>query len=175
MKAWGPKHEGFPIWNHSIVPCPVLTVPSWPAYRFLRRQVRWSGIPISWIFHSLLWSTPSSIVKEAEVDVFLAFSCFFYDSVDVGNLNSGSSTFSKSSLDIWKFSVHILLKPSLKDFEHYLASMWNECIWTVVWTFFGLALLWNWHENLSFPVLWPLLSFLNLLAYWVQHFNSSVF
>ena len=50
----------FPIWNQSIVPCPVLSVPSWPTYRFLRRQVRWSGIPISWrIFHSLLWSTQS--------------------------------------------------------------------------------------------------------------------
>ena len=63
------------------------------------------------------------IVNEAEVDVFLEFSCFFYDPTDVGNLISGSSTFSKSSLYIWKLSVHILLKPSLKDFEHYLASL----------------------------------------------------
>ena len=61
--------------------------------------------------------------NKAEVDVFLAFSCFFYDSVDVGNLNSGSSTFSKSSLDIWKFSVHILLKPGLENFEHYFARL----------------------------------------------------
>ena len=70
-----------------------------------------------------------SIVNEAEVDVFVEFSCFFYDLTDVGNLTaniSGSSAFSKSSLYIWKFSVHILLKPSLKDFEHYLASMWKE-------------------------------------------------
>ena len=63
-----------------------------------------------------------SIVNEAEVDVFLEFSCFFYDPTDVGNLISGSSTFSKSSLYIWKLSVHILSKPSLKDFERYLAS-----------------------------------------------------
>ena len=49
----------FPIWNQSVFPCPILTVASWPAYRFLKRQVRWSGIPISWIFHSLLWSTQS--------------------------------------------------------------------------------------------------------------------
>ena len=63
------------------------------------------------------------IVNEAEVDVFLEFSCFFYDPVDVGNLISSSSTFSKSSLNIWKFSVQMLLKPNLKDFEHYLASM----------------------------------------------------
>ena len=60
-----------------------------------------------------------SVVNEAEVDSFLKFSCFFYDPLDVGNLISGSSVFSKSSLYIWKFSVHILLKPTLKDFEHY--------------------------------------------------------
>ena len=65
-----------------------------------------------------------SIVNKAEVDVFLEFSCFFYDSMDVGNL---ISAFSKSSLNIWKFSVHILLKSSLKDFEHYFASMQNKC------------------------------------------------
>ena len=64
-----------------------------------------------------------SVVSEAEVDAFLEFSCFFYGPVDVGNLNSGSSAFSKFSLNIWKFSVHILLKPSLKDFEHDLASV----------------------------------------------------
>ena len=63
-----------------------------------------------------------SIVNEAEVDVFLEFSCFFYDPTDVGNLISGSSAFSKSSLYIGKFSVHVLLEDSLKDFEHYLAS-----------------------------------------------------
>ena len=62
-------------------------------------------------------------VKEAGVDVFLEFSCFFYDPVDVGNLVSDSSAFSKPSFYIWKFSVHILLKPSLKDFEHNLPSM----------------------------------------------------
>ena len=64
-----------------------------------------------------------SVVNETEEDVFLEFSCFFYDPVDFGNLITGSATFSKSSLYIWKFSVHILLKLSLKDFEHYLASM----------------------------------------------------
>ena len=64
-----------------------------------------------------------SIVHEAEVDVFLEFSCFFYDPLDVGNLISGSSAFSKSSLNIWKFSVHILLKPHLENFEYYFANM----------------------------------------------------
>ena len=63
------------------------------------------------------------VINEAEVDVFLEFSCFFYDPVDVGNLISGSSVFSKSSLYIWNFLVHILLKHSLKDFEHNLTSM----------------------------------------------------
>ena len=58
-----------------------------------------------------------SIVNEAEVDVFLEFSCFFYDPTDVGNLTSGSSAFSKSSLNIWKFMVHVLLKPGLEDLE----------------------------------------------------------
>ena len=63
------------------------------------------------------------VVNEAEVDVFLELSCFFYDPVDVGDLISGSSAFSKSSLNIWKFSVHILLKPCLENFEHYFASL----------------------------------------------------
>ena len=62
-------------------------------------------------------------VNEAEVDVFLGFPCFFYDPADVGNLISGSSGFSKTSLNIWKFTVHILLKPSLKNFENYFASV----------------------------------------------------
>ena len=106
---------------------------------------------------------------------FLEFPCFLYDPTDVIDLISGSSAFSKSSLDIWKFSVHILLMPSLKDFEHYFASMRNECNHTVVWTFFGIALLWDWIENWPFPVLWPLLSFPNLLAYWVHHFISTIF
>ena len=64
-----------------------------------------------------------SIVNEAEVNVFLEFSCFIYDPMDVGNLISGSPTFSKSNLNIWKFSVHILFKPNLKNFEHFFASM----------------------------------------------------
>ena len=128
-----------PIWKQSVLPCPVLTIASWPTYRFLRRQVRWSGIPISLsIFHGLLWGRTEldmteatqqqqqhtvkgfRIVSEAEVDVFLEFSCFFYDPTDVDNLISGSSTFAKFTLYIWKFLVHIPLKPSLENFEQYL-------------------------------------------------------
>ena len=63
------------------------------------------------------------VVNKAEVDVFLELSCLFYDPMDVGNLISGFSAFSKSSLNIWNFSVHILLKPNLENFDHYLASM----------------------------------------------------
>ena len=63
------------------------------------------------------------VVNEAEVNVFLEFSCFLYDPVDVGNLISGSSAFSKSTLNIWKFLLHVLLKPGLENSEHYFASM----------------------------------------------------
>ena len=89
-------------------------------------------------------------VKKAEVDVFLELSCFFDDPMDVGNLISGSSVFSKSSLNIWKFSVHVLLKSRLENFEHYLASVWDECNCAVVWTFFGVPFLWDWNENWPF-------------------------
>ena len=93
----------------------------------------------------------------------------------VGNFISGSLAFSKSSLNSWKFLVHVLLKPDLENFEHYLASLWDECNCAVVWAFFGIAFLWDWNENWPFPVPWPLLIFPNLLAYWVQHFHSIVF
>ena len=91
-----------------------------------------------------------SVVNEAEVDVFLELSCFFYDSTYVGNLISGSSAFSKSSLNIWNFMVYVLLKPGLDNFEHYFASMWDECNCVIVCTFFGIALLWGWNENWLF-------------------------
>ena len=116
-----------------------------------------------------------SIVNEAEVDVFLESSCFFCDPADVVSLISDSSAFSKFSLYIWKFMIHILLKPCLEDFEHYLASMWNECNFAIIWTFFDIVLLWDWNENWCFPVLWTLLGFPNLQAYWVQYFHSIIF
>ena len=94
------------------------------------------------------------LVNEVELDVFLEFSCFFCDPAYVGNLISGSSAFSKSCLNIWKFLVHVLLKPSLENFDNYFASVWNECNCAVVWTFFTIAFLWDWNENWPFPVLW---------------------
>ena len=79
-----------------------------------------------------------SAVNEAEVDVFLELSSFFNDPADVGNLISGSSAFSKTSFNIWNFMVHVLLKPGLENFEHYFASVWDECNCTVVSTFLAL-------------------------------------
>ena len=87
------------------------------------------------------------IVNKAEIDVFMELPCFFDDTVVVGNLISGSSAFSKSGLNIWKFTVHILLNPDLENFEHYFASMWDEFSCAVVWAFFGIAFLWDWNEN----------------------------
>ena len=112
------------------------------------------------------------VVHKAEVDVFLELSCFFDDPLDGGNLIFGSSAFSKSRLNIWKV---ILLKPGLEDFEHYFASVWDESNCGVDWPFFGIIFLWDWNENWPFLVLWSLLSFPNLLAYWVQHFHSIIF
>ena len=115
------------------------------------------------------------IVNKAEIDAFLELSCFFDDPADVGSLISGSSAFSKTSLNIWKFTVHVLLKPGFENFEHYFTSMWDKCNRAVVWTFFGIVFFWDWNENWIFPVLWPLLSFPNLLAFWVQNCHSIIF
>ena len=101
-----PCHTPFQVLNQSIVPWPVLNVnsvasSSKPAHRLLKREVRWSSIPISLrIFHSVLCI---NVVNEAEVGVFLEFPCFLHDPAGVGDLTSGSFTFSKSSLNIWKF------------------------------------------------------------------------
>ena len=88
-----------------------------------------------------------SVVSEAEIDVFLEFPCFSYGPTNVGNLISGSSEFSKSNLYIWKFLVYVWLKTSLKDCEHYLADIWNECNCTVIWKLFDIVFPWDWKEN----------------------------
>ena len=134
-----PWRTPFTIGNQSIVTCTFLTV----AYRFHRRQIRRFGIPISWrIFHSLLWSTQS--IWHSQWNrirfFFLELSCFFCNPTDVGNLISGYSAFSISSLKIWKFMVHVLLKPGLGNFEHYFASMWN-----VLWANFSLIIQYMLH------------------------------
>ena len=136
-------------------------------------QVVWysqflKNFPVCCNLHSqrLWYNQPSRI------DVFLELSCFFGDPMDVGDLISGSSAFSKTSLNIRKFTVHVLLKPCLDNFEHYFTSMWDECNYVVVQAFFGIAFLWDCNENWPFPVLWPLLSF-GLSAALSQHHLSG--
>ena len=148
------------LWNWNENWCfPVL----WPLLSFPNLLAYWVQH-----FHSIIFqdfpvscdphSQGFGIVHKAEIDVFLELSCFFNDPADIGNLISGSSAFSKSSLNIWKFMVCVLLKPGLENFEHYF-SVWDKCNCVVVWAFFGIAFLWDWNENWPFPVLWPLLSF----------------
>ena len=142
----------------------------------LRRQVRWPGMPISLIiFQFVVIYTVKGfgIVNKAGIYVFLELSCFFDDPMDVGNLISGSCAFSKTSLNIWTFTVHVLLKPGLENFKHYFTSVWDKCNCVVVWAFFGIALLWDRNENWPFPVLWPLLSFPNLLDIECSTFTAS--
>ena len=115
-----------------------------------------------------------SVVSEAAVDVFVEFPCFLYDPVDVAIWPLVPLPFLNPAWTSWSSRFMYCSKSSLKDFEHYLASMWNECSCAVVWTFFGFAVLWDWNENWPFPVLWPLLSFPNVLAYWVEHVNSII-
>ena len=98
--------------------------------------MRWSGIiiflrifPQFVVIHTV---KGFDVVNKAEVDVSLELSCFFNDPADVSNLISGSSAFSKTSLNIWKFTVHVLLKPGLENFEHYFTSVGDECNCMVV-------------------------------------------
>ena len=111
-----------------------------------------------------------SIVSKADRNVFWDFLAF---SMIQWTLAIWSLVH-QTSLYIWKLSVHVVLKLSLKDFEHYLASKWDECNCMIGWTFFGIAFLLDWDENWPFPALWPLLSFPNLLTYWIQHFYSLI-
>ena len=87
------------------------------------------------------YSQGFGIINTTEIDIFLEVSCFFNDPTDGGNLISASSAFSKTNLYIWKFTVHVLLKPCLENLEHYFTSMWDECKCAVVWVFFGIASL----------------------------------
>ena len=163
-----PWCTSFPILNQSVVPCLILIVASWLAYRFLRRQVRWSGIPISLrIFQFVVIHTVRgfNIVNKAEVDVFLEFSCFFYDPMDGCNLIFGSSAFLNPVCISGSYWFTYCW--NLENFEHYFVSLLVECNCVVVWTFFGIAFLWDWNENWPFSVLRPLLSIPNLLVYWV--------
>ena len=171
MQRW---YTPFPIWNQYVVPCLVLLLPDLHMDQEASQMVWYSHL-----FKNFSQSIVIHIVKgfgivsKTEVDVFLELSCFFDDLTDVGNLVSGSSAFSKSSFNIWKFMVYLLL-PGLENFEHYFATMWDECNCVVFWAFFGSSFLWDLNENWPFPVLWLLLSFPHLLTYWVHHFYSII-
>ena len=103
--------------------------------------------------HCLLHHTVKGfgIANKAEIDIFLEFSFCFYDLADVGNLISGSSAFSKTSWNIWKFTVHALLKPGLENFAHYFTSLWDKCSsWSTLWHCLSLGL--EWKLTFSSPV-----------------------
>ena len=143
-----------------------------------QKQVRWSDIPISLrIFHTVccdphsqrLWYSQWSRSIRSGILLLLLWSSRCW------------------KLDLWftwLFSIQLehlevqgshTVKSGLENSEHYFTSVWDECNCAVVWAFFGIAFLWDWNENWPFPVLWPLLRFPNLLAYWVQHFHSVIF
>ena len=151
-------HTSFPILNQSVVPCAVLTFAGGRSgglvLHFLKNFLQFV------VIHTV---KGFGIVNKAKVNVFLELSCFLYDPMDVDNLVSGSSAFYKSRLNIWNFIVNILLKPGLENFEHYFASVWDECNCVVVWAFFGIPFFGIGMKNWPFPVPWPLLSFPNLL------------
>ena len=148
--------------------------------------IPWTGLPWSLTGYSP-WGRKSQtqwlnhhhtvkgfgIVNKAEIHVFLELSCFFHDSVDVGNLISGSSAFSKYSLNLWKYMVQVLLKPGLENYEHYFASrrlqLCNSS--NILWHCLSLGL--EWKLTFFSPV--ATAEFSNLLAYWVQHFHSITF
>ena len=140
-----PWRTPFPVWNQSVVPCPVLLLLDLHTEFSGGRTGVWSSRLLKNLPQFVMIHTVKGfgLVNKAEVDVFLELSCFFYDTTEVGNLISGFSTFSKSSLNIWQFMVHVLLKPGLENFEHYFASVWDECNCAVVWAFFGIAFLWD--------------------------------
>ena len=174
MQPWGTP---FLSWNQSV------SMSSSNCYFLTWIQISQEAGKVVWYSH-LLKNFPQfgviyrakgfGIINKTEIDFFwtsLAFSMIqrmlaIWSLVPLPFLNpaftSGSSWFR-----------HTLLKPGLKDFEHNLTSMWNEHTCTVVWTFLGIAFLWDWNVNWPFPVLWPLQT--HLLTYWMQHFNSITF
>ena len=151
----------FPIWNPTVVPRLLVTVACWLAYGFLRRQVRWSGIPISFRFFPqfvvIHIVQGFGVVNKAEVDVSLEFSSFFCDPAVLGNLISGSSAFSKSSLNICMLYSHVLLKPGLENFERYSTNTWKcvplcNCL-RILWHCLSVGL--EWKLTFSSPLATP--------------------
>ena len=175
IQAW---RTPFPIWHQSVVPCPIQTVASWPAYRF--SGGRWDGLLVP---YNLEFST----VCCEPYSQSLAFSMeqkkiFFW--------NSRAFSMIQQMLAIWYLVSLPFLNPAWTSGSSWFMYCWSlawriliisflECetspIGVVVWTFFGIVFLWDWNESWLFQVLWSLLSFPNLLAYWAQHFHSTIF
>ena len=146
----------FSQFETSLVPYPVLIVTSWPAYRFLRKQVKWSGTPISKNFPELVVIHTDKgfrVVNEAEIEVFQKLPCYLYDPENVGNLISGSSALSKPGLYIWKFSVMYCWSLTWRILSMTLLSIvkWVQLCGSlnILWHCPSLGLEWN---NFSSPV-----------------------
>ena len=138
-----PWHTPFPIWNQSVVPCPVLTVASWPAYRFLRGQLRWSGILICLrIFHSLLWSTqPKALVYSIKQKWMFFWNSLFLWSNECWQFNLWFLCIFYIQLVHLEVHGSHTIEAQLEGFEHCFASMWNDHNNVVVWTFFDITFL----------------------------------
>ena len=137
-----------------------VSFPSNPKERQRQRMFKFSSV------HSLgyvwLFVTPWNAARQASLFITNSWSLLKLMSIELV----------RPSNHFILCRPHLLL-PSI--FEHYFASMWDGCNCVVVWAFFGIGFLWDWNENWPFPVLWSLLSFPNLLAYWVQHFHRIIF
>ena len=153
--------------SHLILCRPLLLLPLIPPT--IRVFSNESALRVWW---PKCWSFIFSIIPSKEIPGLISFRIDWLDLLAIqGTLKSLLQHHSsKASILLW-----VMLKPGLENFEHYFNSMWDECNCAVVWAIFGTAFLWDWNENWHFPVLWPLLSFPNLLAYWVQHFHSIIF
>ena len=169
-----PWRTPFPIWNQSVVPCPVLTVASWQVSQEAGQVVWYSHLLQN--FPSLLWSTQSKALAKSIKQMFFWNSLAFlmiqlmlaiWSLVPLPFLNPAWTSGNSRFMYCWSLAWGIL--------SITLTSVWDECNCVVVWAFFGIAFLRDWNENWPFPVLWPLLSFPNLLAYWAQHFHSIIF
>ena len=149
--SWHPCHTPFSILNQSVVPDRVLTVASWSTYKVSKETGK-----MVWYSH-LFESSPQfvmihtvkyfRVVNETQVDIFLEFPCFLYDPVNVDNLISGSSAFSKPNLDIWKFFLCIMLNSKMQDFKYVLTSVGDEHSCLMLRTFFITTLLENLDED----------------------------
>ena len=151
---------------------PVLTVASWPTYRFPRRLRKGDLVfPSLKVFHT---KTFAWLMKQ--IFFFLEFICFLYDpTTNIGNLISGSNAFSKPTLYIWSSQFLNHWRLAWRILSITLLACEKSTIAQYFEHFFGTTFLWDWNENWPFPVLWPLLSFSSLLTYWVQHFDSIIF